>query len=103
MRAGKLDKKVVIKQKQVVRDSFGQESITWAVFATVWGDVKDLSGKEYVAAAAVKNPVTTEIRIRYTAGVLPAMRAEIGAVVYNIKAVLGQDRVSQQLMCERQD
>ncbi len=103
MRAGKLDKKVVIKQKAVTRDSFGQETINWTTFATVWGEVKDLSGKEYVAATAVKNPVTTEIRIRYCSGVLPAMRAEVGSVIYNIEAVLGQDRVSLHLMCKRQD
>lgn len=66
-------------------------------------EVAPLSGREYVAAAAVQKDVTTRITIRYRADVTEAMRVVHGADVYNIRAVLPDPTLRRwlTLMCTR--
>jgi SPP1 family predicted phage head-tail adaptor len=101
MQAGKLNRRVTIEQQSTTQDEYGQPVETWTEVATVWADIRDITGKEFVSAQATQNPVQTKITIRYRAGILPAMRVVHGSDTYNIEAVLGQDRISLLLMCSR--
>ena len=101
MRAGKLNQRVTLQQATVTQDAAGELVPAWADFATVWASVVDISGREYVAAAAVQNTAQTKITIRYLVGITPAMRAVHGSDIYNIEAVLGQDKRTLLLMCAR--
>lgn len=89
------------------RDAGNQVIANWVNFVldtpdgTVAAEVRDVSGREFVAASATQNEVLTTITIRYRPGVVPAMRVLHGADVYNIEAVLGQDRRALALMCSR--
>ena len=67
----------------------------------LWAEVRDVNGREFAAAGATQNLVLTTITIRYRAGIVPAMRALHGSDIYNIEAVLGQDRRTLALMCSR--
>lgn len=67
----------------------------------IWASIIDISGREFVAAAAVQTSAQTKITIRYRAGIHAAMRVLHGAVPYNIEAVLGQDKRTLLLMCVR--
>jgi len=101
MNPGELSQRITIQSQSAAQDSNGEMVPTWAVFATVWASIYDISGKEYLAGAAVQNPVQTKIIIRYLAGVLPAMRVIHGANTFRIEAVLGQDKKTLTLMCSR--
>jgi SPP1 family predicted phage head-tail adaptor len=101
MRAGRLKHKITIQAPGTTQDAIGQPIPGWTDFASVRADIFDISGREYVAAAAVQNAAQTKMMIRYLAGIVPDMRVLDGTVAYNIEAVLGQDRVSLLLMCKR--
>lgn len=101
MDIGKLNKCVTIQLNTPTQDGSGETVDSWATFATVWAEIKDISGREFLAAAATQNATTTKIVIRHLAGVLPSMRVVHGADTFNIEAVLGQDGRSLMLMCSR--
>ena len=104
MNIGRLDQRITIQAPATGQDAFGAPSTIWTVVATVWAELKDLTGREFLAAAAVQNVVQTKITIRYPGNsvtVLPGMRVVHGADIYNIEAVLGQDKVMRVLMCSK--
>ncbi len=105
MNIGKLDQRITIQALAAGQDAFGAPITTWTtVVATVWAGLKDMTGREYLAAAAVQNIVQTKITIRYPGNavtILPGMRVVHGANIYNIEAVLGQDKVMRVLMCSK--
>jgi SPP1 family predicted phage head-tail adaptor len=101
MRAGRLDRRVTIQRQEQTQDAYGQPVETWTDVATVWAEVRDITGKEFVSAQATQNAVQTKITIRHRAGIVPAMRAVHGSDTYNIESVLGQDKISLLLMCSR--
>lgn len=103
MQAGKLDSLVTIQQQTATQDDFGQTVETWTAVATVWAEVRDITGKEFVAAQATQNTVQTVITIRVRDGIKPSMRAVHGADVYNIEAVLRRKKDALMLMCSRHD
>ena len=101
MNALDLNRRVVVQQIVAGDNASGEPSSAWVDFATVMAKITDMSGRQYMAAEAAKNAVLTEITIRYRPGVVPSMRVLHGTVLYDIKAVLGQDRRWLTLMCER--
>jgi SPP1 family predicted phage head-tail adaptor len=101
VRSGYLPTRVTIQQSVAGQDELGQPSNRWEDVAVVWANIADISGREFIASAAVQNTVQTKITLRYRAGVLPAMRVVHQARIYNIEAVLQQDRVSLLLMCSK--
>lgn len=101
MRAGRLNARVTIQQRNAGQDSYGQPVNTWADVATVWANVTDIKGREFLAAQASQSAVTTKILIRDLDGVDAAMRVVHGVDVYNIVAVLRHDDDGLLLMCER--
>lgn len=99
--AGSLRDKIVIAAQTSTQDAYGGTVTTWATFATVWAAKKDLTGREFLSAAATQNSVQTKFTIRLLAGVLPTMRITHGSDVYNIEAVLADGRDALLLMCSR--
>lgn len=69
MKAGKLDRRILIEKKAVVQNDLGEEVETWTTLATVWGSKQDISDGERVAAAEVSATITTRFRIRYSSAV----------------------------------
>ena len=99
--AQRLNKRVTIQQQSTAQDEIGQPDVSWADVLTVWAEVKDVSGREYMAAGAVQDAVQTKITIRHLSGVVASMRAVCGPDTYNIEAILGQDNRTLLLMCKR--
>lgn len=103
----RLNKRITLQVRGPGRDEAGQPTDVWTNFVTdtadgkIAAEVRDVSGREFVAAGATQNQVMTTITIRYRAGVLDKMRVLHGADVYRIEAVLGQDRRTLALMCSR--
>ena len=101
MQAGKLDKRITIQSPAAGKDAYGEPLTGWIDFATVWAGIQDLTGREYLAAAATQNAVTSKITIRHLDGIVSAMRAMHGTVAYSIEAVLGTDKRQLLLMCSK--
>lgn len=99
MNLGKLRHRVTIESSSASRDEFGGEVITWATVATVWAAVEPLSGREFLDARRQEAEVSTRIRIRYRAGLVPGMRVTWGpgtspaqgSHVYDILAVIERE------------
>lgn len=95
MQAGKLRHRVLFQDFETTLDSDGNEVLSGA---DGWVDafggqlqrvaIEALSGRELIAAAAVNSKVSSRIRMRWRAGVLPRMRVVHGSDIYNIEAVI---------------
>jgi SPP1 family predicted phage head-tail adaptor len=89
MQAGKLSHSVQIQSLVSAQDA-GTGIITesWDTFATVWAEVRPLSAREFIAAAASQSKVTATVKIRYLADIKPSMRVVDGADIYQVEGVL---------------
>ena len=99
--ASSLNQRVTIEHLVSGQDAIGQPVQTWTTLATVWADVRHLSGLETIKADAETSVVKASIRIRYRADVNATMRATLDGRVYAIKAVLpGGRKAWLDLACE---
>lgn len=103
MQAGRLNRRVTIKQLVEGQDEIGQPIQTWADLATVWANIKHKSGAESIRADQDVSIVQASIRIRRRTDVTAAMRVHHGATVYEIRAILPDEdrREHVDLVCER--
>jgi len=88
MRAGRLDREIVIQQRSDAQDTFGQPQPTWTTLATVWAAKEDDRGREYFAANQLAAEAPTRFRIRYRADVTTRHRVSFAGTVYDIRAVV---------------
>jgi SPP1 family predicted phage head-tail adaptor len=95
--------RITIQQRSTGRDEGGQPIEGWTTVATLWAEVRDITGREYIAAGAEQAEVTTRVRIWRRAGIKPAMRVLRGTTTYDIKAVLDEGRDGTLLICTRRE
>lgn len=103
MRAGQLNRLVTIQRLTQIKDEIGQIIGTdWTDVATVWANIRHLSGAEAIKADAPTSKVRASIRIRYRAGIDAGMRVLHGSTAYDIQAVLPDEigRRHIDLVCE---
>lgn len=96
--AGDLSHKLRIEQKTETQSSSGAVGVTWALLATVWGDLQPLTGKEFIAAEQMTSKIEAKAYIRYRTDVTANMRIVFKSVNYNIEAVLPDPRFAERLM-----
>lgn len=102
LRAGELRDKVVIQQKTSGTDAWGAPlPEAWADYASVWANIRFLSGTESIKAGADVSVVRASIRIRWREDVTAGMRVVAGAQTFDVEAVLyGQRREYVDLACK---
>ena len=89
MQAGRLNTRCVIQRRTGGTNDWGEPLPEgWETHATVWANVKHLSGSEAIKADAEVSTVRASIRIRYRSDITAGMRVLIGLAVYDIEAVL---------------
>lgn len=95
MQAGKLRHRVIPQKPVMVQDPQSGEMVKgWVNLIStttdggVWADVHPLSAREFVAAQAFKNVITTRITIRRRDDVTPDCRIVFRGKIYNIEGVL---------------
>jgi SPP1 family predicted phage head-tail adaptor len=71
MRAGKLDRRIVIQALGVVRDGLGQPVETWSPAYTRFAEVQSVSGGEAFGDQQREAKATKTFRIRHIAGLAP--------------------------------
>lgn len=87
--AGDLRHVIAIQSLTQFQDSDGNMVEGWvSTYPQVYAKVEPVSVREFVAAQAQQNAVTTRITIRYRAGVNPTMRIVHRGKVYDIEGVL---------------
>lgn len=106
MRAGSLRHRADLQQQGTTVDPATGDRVTaWVnVAAAVPVEIVPLSGREFLAAAASQSQVTSRITMRYRPGVTAAHRLRQGDVVYNIEAVLPDNKSGREwltLMCSQ--
>ncbi len=100
-----MDTRIRIERKAVTRDAqYGTEVLTWAPFACVWAEVKDIlpSRAERQAESIQIGRRPARLRIRYLAGLAADMRVIIDSRVHQIisgPATLGR-REAMEFMVE---
>lgn len=104
--AHRLNKRVLLQQLVAGKDASGAPTETWENVVKVgdgkiWAGLRDLTGRQYVAAGGTQNAVQTEIEIRHRAGIAPAMRVVHETDIYDIEAVLDQKDRALLLMCSK--
>jgi SPP1 family predicted phage head-tail adaptor len=102
MEIGKLNRLVTIQQQSTTQDAAGQPAPTWSDLASVWANIRYLSGMETIKAGAEMAVAKASIRIRFRSDVTAAMRVSIGETVFQIKAVMPDEAGRQfvDLACE---
>lgn len=101
-----LNQQIILQELSGARNALNEPTGEWVNFVTTddgtdWAAIRDITGRQYMAAGGTQNDVTTRITIRHRPGVVAAMRAVHGLNIYEIKAVLGQDGRFLDLMCAR--
>ena len=101
MRAGRLRHRVTLQTQSEERNSLGEVENTWEDWATVWGGVEPLRGRELMTDERNEAELTTRVIIRYRSGVVPSMRVVWGAHTYDIESVIDVDGRGRdlELMC----
>jgi SPP1 family predicted phage head-tail adaptor len=98
---GALRDVVTIQQAGAMQDEIGESVPAWTAIAVVRASVRDLIGRELIAAQAVQSLVTTKITIRFRTDVTAAMRIVRGTEVFQIESVLNPSGRANwlELMC----
>ncbi|OTA19338.1 head-tail adaptor [Xenorhabdus beddingii] len=65
MRAGKLRHRVMIQKNEPTRGEYGTMVKHWVDVATVWAEVRFISGRELVASGRMLSEATVRIWLRY--------------------------------------
>lgn len=107
MRAGRLNKRVVIERRDSGKNSFSEPVDVWQSLATRSAGIEPLNGKEYFNAVGENSGVTTRIRLRFdavTATITSADRINHNGTIYEIVSppINPQERGAEiVLMCEQ--
>ncbi|EJO28167.1 phage head closure protein [Achromobacter marplatensis] len=89
LRAGSLNRRVVIERPEVLRNPSGQGRVVgWERVATVWANIRVANGKEHIASGAEMSPLQASFRIRWLKGITTEMRLTYAGIAYEIEAVL---------------
>lgn len=102
MQAGRLDTRITIQRKTGGTDAWGAPlPEAWEDYATIWANVRHLSGTESIKAGADVSVVRASIRIRWRQDMTAGMRVVAGAQTFDVEAVLyGQRREYVDLACK---
>jgi SPP1 family predicted phage head-tail adaptor len=88
MRAGILDRRVVIESYTTAQDEVGEPVKSYTTLDTVWAQVRPLRGQERFVAQQEYAEVTTRFRLRHRTDIDEKMRLVYGGDEYDIVAIL---------------
>ncbi|MDC9616354.1 phage head closure protein [Xenorhabdus khoisanae] len=106
MRAGALRHRVTLQNFTQINLPSGQRMQVWQDIATVWAEVKYISGRELMASGAVFTEATVRIWLRYRADITTANRIfyqgdSTNGQLFNIVAVIPDPQHTRlELLCK---
>ena len=100
MGAGQYRHRCRLYRNEPIRDPIGGDTDHWVQVRPFWGDVRAVSGRNWLAAAQHQAEVTVEIHCRPLAA-LAGMRVEHDSITYQIEQpLLDRGRHRLRLMCK---
>ena len=93
---------ITVQQRTSATDGLGQPVEVWTTLADLWGEIRHPSGVQQIKAGAEVSTVRASIKVHLRDDITAAMRVVHGSTVYDIKAVLPDERgrVFMFLACE---
>lgn len=88
VRAGDFRNPITIESTSELNDAYGEPDKTWSTFATTWAAIEPQIGKEFFDASQVNAELVTRFRLRYHAGITPAMRVVYNSRNFNIESIV---------------
>jgi len=82
VRIGSLDRQVTVQLRSEVLDQFGQRTLTWNTVATVWANIRTVSGREQEQGLAVESELSHTVAVRYRADFAAPSNAGRARLVY---------------------
>lgn len=98
VRAGAMRHVATIQQRSTEQDASGEPLNTWTTFAVRRCAIERTPGAEVFASAQRGGRVPVVVRMRYLAGVTPAMRLVLGGKVHNILSAPDQAGLKEELI-----
>lgn len=95
--SGMLRHRIVVQVLTSTDDDTGGVTTTWATHVSAWASVQPMSARESFARGAVAGTVMYRVRMRYQAGVTPAMRVSHASRYLRIEGVRNVDEESRWL------
>lgn len=82
MNAGTLRHRITLNTVSTVQDAYGQigdalHEQALVPFVTIWGEVKDVSGRELLGSGELHTQITTRIKCRFYPGITESMVATV--------------------------
>ena len=87
MRAGQIDRRIVIERNTTTDDSLGEPIDSWATLATVWAEVREPRGREFFAGGQRVAEVDTVFIIRHRTDVTAKDRINYDSKLYDIQFI----------------
>lgn len=87
MRAGKLDRTIVIERATNTVDAYGTPTMSWAAVATVRAQRIQSSTEEFMRNFGASTEAAIVFRIRHMDGIHPADRVKEGSATYDLKEI----------------
>lgn len=88
MRAGLLNRQVIIRKSTSTQNSFGEQVRGWSDLMKCWARVVPLSGAERFAAQQAMAEIDTEFTVRYTTAIRPEMLISYNGLEYDIHSMI---------------
>ncbi|MBD1229127.1 phage head closure protein [Xenorhabdus griffiniae] len=102
MQAGRLRHRITLQNFTQIKLPSGQRRQEWQDVATVWAEVRHISGRELLASGANLSETTVRVWLRYRADVTSAFRMVFRGQVYDIQAVIPDPKRTQlELLCKQ--
>src|SRR3546814_1174641 len=87
MRTGDMDRRVTLQRFTTTQDEYGEEIQTWTDLATVFAEVRQQGGKEYLVAATTLAERRVVFFLRWFPGLTVEDRVSYDGLLHNIKEV----------------
>lgn len=102
MNIGRLRHRITLQKLSHRPNDYGATVAEWLDVATVWAEVKPLSGREYFSADQIQAEVTTVIWLRYLANIDSTMRVKFDDRSFEIVSVINHKEQNRalQLQCK---
>ncbi|HUS95676.1 MAG TPA: phage head closure protein [Hyphomicrobiaceae bacterium] len=94
---GKFRYLVTIQKLDGTLDAAGQEVQSWVSHGQRYASIEPLSGRELYTARQFFADVTTQMTMRYLAGVTPKMRVSYNSTVWNIRSAINIENANREL------
>lgn len=99
---GELNKRAELQSSTPTMD-YGEETLTWTTYATVWAGIKPVNASESTVADQVGATATHRIKIRALSTVKPSHRVVINSITYEINGILDYEHINDgmHLLCSQ--